>query len=154
LIAAGDANQLQKHEIGGVLTAAGRLDMAIPDGTDHKVLSKLQDHPEANLLEVLEESFDFLDAFFVSHPSSAVLVHCASGISRSVAVCIGWLMCRKGFSYTDALAQVRLGRPHAMPNAGFQNQLRSLEACKCDIAERCAVHWISWETAFFCKVMN
>ncbi len=65
-----------------------------------------------------------------------VLVHCASGYSRSVGVMVGWLMCRKGYLYAEALEKIRLARPRAFPNAGFQQQLKMLEACKCDITER------------------
>ena len=45
-----------------------------------------------------------------------ILVHCASGVSRSVATCCAWLMTRQGYMYQDALHLIRKNRPHANPN--------------------------------------
>jgi hypothetical protein len=84
-------------------------------------------------LPLVEHCVLFQDS---GHNKPGVLVHCASGYSRSVSVIIGWLMCRKGYLYTEALEVIRLARPRALPNAGFQQQLKMLEACKCDITER------------------
>ena len=54
-------------------------------------------------------------------------MHCASGISRSVSVCMAWLMLRKKLSSEEALREVRKSRPQALPNHGFLQSLRLLE---------------------------
>ena len=65
---------------------------------------------------------------------SYCLVHCASGISRSVSICAAWLISRRGMSMSQALQQIRAVRPDAAPNLGFLASLRSLEKCKGNIA--------------------
>lgn len=56
-----------------------------------------------------------------------VLVHCAAGISRSVAVVVGFLMHRRCISRDEALQIVQANRPIARPNDGFMAQLLNLE---------------------------
>eukprot|EP00913_Durusdinium_trenchii_P024253 g22771.t1 len=63
----------------------------------------------------------------------AVLVHCASGISRSVAVCTAWLMLRQALELQEALQRVKKARPQALPNHGFVQCLQILEDEKGDL---------------------
>ncbi|CAD6192912.1 unnamed protein product [Caenorhabditis auriculariae] len=56
-----------------------------------------------------------------------VLIHCISGISRSVSVAVSYLMFSRRFSLDEALLQVRSIRPSASPNIGFLSQLRLYE---------------------------
>lgn len=51
-------------------------------------------------------------------------MHCASGVSRSVAVVMALLMVKGSLSYDDALTLVRKNRPQGCPNIGFQRQLQ------------------------------
>lgn len=66
----------------------------------------------------------FID-FGVMH--GAVLVHCASGISRSATLCCSYLMWKSGLSLSSALEQVRKNRGFVAPNAGFMQQLGDFE---------------------------
>lgn len=52
-----------------------------------------------------------------------LLVHCQQGVSRSVAVCVFYLMWRDGVEFRDALRSVRDQRGVASPNLGFSCQL-------------------------------
>lgn len=56
-----------------------------------------------------------------------VLVHCARGISRSATLVLAYLMLREGLTLVEALEAVRRHR-NILPNAGFLNQLRQLDA--------------------------
>eukprot|EP00913_Durusdinium_trenchii_P024375 g22884.t1 len=56
----------------------------------------------------------------------AVLVHCHEGKSRSVSVCLAYLM-KSGLSLASSLAYVKSKRPMARPNAGFLKQLLAME---------------------------
>merc|ERR1712007_83657 len=56
-----------------------------------------------------------------------VLLHCHEGKSRSVALCLAYLVTRERRSLADALAHVKSRRPQARPNAGFWTQLVALE---------------------------
>ena len=60
-------------------------------------------------------------------PSTCVVVHCASGVSRSVAVVIYFLMCKEGMSFDAAMCRIRAAHPAANPNPGFVAQLRALD---------------------------
>jgi len=56
-----------------------------------------------------------------------VLLHCAAGVSRSVAVAIGFLMLERGKSLGEAYAMVKERRPCIAPNAGFLLALAALD---------------------------
>eukprot|EP00747_Dinoflagellata_sp_TGD_P194075 gnl/TRDRNA2_/TRDRNA2_61070_c0_seq1.p1 gnl/TRDRNA2_/TRDRNA2_61070_c0~~gnl/TRDRNA2_/TRDRNA2_61070_c0_seq1.p1 ORF type:complete len:288 (+),score=39.85 gnl/TRDRNA2_/TRDRNA2_61070_c0_seq1:76-939(+) len=136
------AQDLAFHDAAGithVLTVAGRLQVNLPRCGPAHLSIDLCDHPTADLLAVLDECLAFCDlalglrsdaqgigAVSTDH-RSALLVHCASGVSRSVAVCVALLMTRGGFSLDEALASVRTNRLQANPNLGFMTQLQMLE---------------------------
>lgn len=158
LSAAEDENELRNHGITHILTAASRLRLSWrdKDGTtqhheeevtaaserktppliaDKNILTlEVDDHPAESLLLFFEECCTFIDSA-ISNPDpgdgvgGGVLVHCASGISRSVAVCCAYLMLREKISYEDALTRIRKKRNMANPNFGFQRQLHCLEKC-------------------------
>lgn len=54
-------------------------------------------------------------------------MHCARGISRSATLVLAYLMLREGLTLVEALEAVRRHR-NILPNAGFLNQLRQLDA--------------------------
>ena len=62
-----------------------------------------------------------------SNASACVLVHCASGVSRSVAIVVHYLMRKRGVSSSKALQCIRAVHPAAQPNQGFLRQLEALE---------------------------
>jgi protein-tyrosine phosphatase len=74
---------------------------------------------------------DFWDAVdFINDALTAdgvVLIHCRRGISRSPALCIAFLMTKKGYSFDDALDLLRKKRPSVVLNPGFVEQLRQKE---------------------------
>merc|ERR1712007_257290 len=49
------------------------------------------------------------------------------GKSRSVTICLAYMVTRDRLSLADALAAVKAKRPVARPNAGFLQQLLALE---------------------------
>lgn len=57
-----------------------------------------------------------------------ILVHCAQGVSRSVAVVMAFLMQYRNMSLIDAFNTIKKSRPFIMPNHGFVEQLRCFEA--------------------------
>jgi protein-tyrosine phosphatase len=61
-------------------------------------------------------------------PSTGVLVHCVSGISRSGATVVAYVMATRNCSVDDALATVRAKRPVVSPNSGFKAQLHAFDA--------------------------
>lgn len=134
---------LRKFHISHVLTAASRLQVDIPNDICHEQID-IADHPAENLFSHLARALEFLDSALLpistspvpseaTAPTPAVLVHCASGVSRSVSICCAWLMTRRDMSAAQALAQVRLQRPRADPNVGFKAQLSMLEEARGDV---------------------
>lgn len=141
-----------------VLTAAAKLEVELPrPDTKHLVLGELVDHPACCILSSLVGAFAFLDEALAPRESGpnerhcSVLVHCASGVSRSVSVVMAYLVCRAWDyrteemtypfrSFDTALAHVRANRPAAMPNLGFVRQLQLLIDCQGDVAEAIQRH--------------
>jgi hypothetical protein len=108
--------------------------VCLPDTFKHLQID-IADHTAADILEMLPTAFNFLDEVLLPDGKCdrSVMVHCASGISRSVSVCCAWLMARKGMSLESALETVRATRPVANLNVGFHRQLNVL-------ASKLAVH--------------
>lgn len=50
-----------------------------------------------------------------------------AGVSRSVTLVVAYIMTLTGLGWQDVLAAVRVVRPCANPNLGFQRQLQEFE---------------------------
>jgi dual specificity MAP kinase phosphatase len=70
--------------------------------------------------------FSFIDE---GMKHGAVLVHCAAGFSRSVALAIGYLMKQRNWSFEESFKFVKLKRnsKYTNPNFGFLKQLKDYE---------------------------
>ncbi len=157
LAAAESIQFLSQHNITHVLTVAKSLSVKIPDITNnasskegkvpcmnikHLVIECL-DHPMANILEVLDECLTFIrDGLITSMnhrddgkiiSGNNVLVHCASGVSRSVTVCAAYIMKYYDWDWLGALKHISSTRKYANPNLGFRRQLQILQDCGGDI---------------------
>mmetsp|Transcript_28314 Transcript_28314/g.41828 ORF Transcript_28314/g.41828 Transcript_28314/m.41828 type:complete len:221 (+) Transcript_28314:158-820(+) len=139
LSAAENHEKLIEHKITTVLTVARRLPVkAFAEHIQH-VQVDIDDHPMENFLEVADKCRSIIDkAAATAHENSDnqekknyILVHCASGISRSASAIMVWLMDQHHsggpLSCSDALAAARKNRPLAKPNEGFLRQLMVLE---------------------------
>lgn len=132
LAAAESPEFIKTKGISHVLTAAGRLQVDLPEPRPSHLCIDLADHPTANLFEFLEDALSFCDGALGLRESSrekegSLLVHCASGVSRSVSICMAFLMTRAGLTYEESIALIRTNRPWASPNLGFQKQLQLIE---------------------------
>ena len=68
-------------------------------------------------------------------PDARILVHCASGVSRSVSMVLSYLITQKMYmNLDDALTFVRKNRPQASPNIGFRMQLEQLIKSERDLS--------------------
>mmetsp|Transcript_254 Transcript_254/g.353 ORF Transcript_254/g.353 Transcript_254/m.353 type:complete len:249 (+) Transcript_254:59-805(+) len=123
LAAAEDISGLTEHGVARILTMAARLRVQLPTSIDAHLQIDIDDHPAANLLEKLPAALTFLDSI------DPVLCHCASGVSRSAATVMAWLITRHGFDYDSALTATRQNRSHVDPNIGFKTQLQLLADC-------------------------
>jgi len=136
-----DASGLKELGIVRVLTMGSRLNPSLswPSNFSEDLTAKsfdIEDHPCADLLGVLRRSIKEINRILkrrAENGGPGILVHCASGISRSVSVCIAWLMLSKELSLAEAHAAVKKARPQAMPNHGFLQSLALLESENRDI---------------------
>lgn len=85
---------------------------------------EIPDVPTVSLLPYLGGCKEFLDE---GRASGGVLVHCDSGISRSAAVVIAYVMQEQNMSYDQAFQYVSDRRCCVHPNLGFMHQLSEYE---------------------------
>ncbi len=118
---------LEENNIGAVVTILQKervLEGAIADFVGNRphlrfYMFDSQDEP-------IEKFFESSTKFINRHIRNGrnVLVHCYAGISRSVTLCIHYMMTKRGFSSPRlALEHIRRVRPHANPNPGFMKAL-------------------------------
>ncbi|SGZ54627.1 CIC11C00000004470 [Sungouiella intermedia] len=101
----------------------------------------INDDETTNLLQQLPAAVAFINLALFPGGSAenqkkhngAILIHCAQGKSRSVAVIIAYLMAKYHLSYTQALHAVTRKVADAQPNAGFVEQLKLFEKMKCEV---------------------
>jgi protein-tyrosine phosphatase len=87
----------------------------------------MQDNCRENILrpDALPVTLEYIhDTLQDSNVNTKILVYCQMGVSRSVAVVVGYFMWRDSLSYDDALCKIRKNRPKANPNTGFEKSLR------------------------------
>ncbi|KAK3931174.1 tRNA pseudouridine synthase-like 1 [Frankliniella fusca] len=83
------------------------------------------DVPDEQINRMLNEVLPLMDD--IINKGGCVLVHCNAGVSRAPTVVIAYLMTFKGLKFNEASALVKEKRPASKPNAGFVQQLLSLE---------------------------
>ena len=83
----------------------------------------LDDVATPHFTPVLEEAVRVLH----ERRDTVRLVHCGAGISRSAAVCIGYLMFSQRMRAQEAYTVVERARPCINPNRDFQRQLCDYE---------------------------
>ena len=59
----------------------------------------------------------------MSQDGGKTLVHCVSGVSRSVTICLAYLMKYYNITLRNAFRYVSVRRPIVNPNTGFWKQL-------------------------------
>ena len=79
--------------------------------------------------EMIEAIFYDVIAFIeeTRKANGKILVHCAQGVSRSVTLCIAYLIFSQKKSYAQAEEQLKKARGVANPNIGFIAQLMNFE---------------------------
>ncbi|XP_028328115.1 dual specificity protein phosphatase 22-B isoform X2 [Gouania willdenowi] len=88
------------------------------------------DLPTQNLTQHFKESIMFMHESRLK--GEGCLVHCLAGVSRSVTLVVAYIMTVAGLSWQEALAAVKVARPCAGPNLGFQQQLQEFETTQAE----------------------
>nr|XP_046264210.1 dual specificity protein phosphatase 22-B [Scatophagus argus] len=88
------------------------------------------DLPTQNLTQHFKQSITFMHESRLK--GEGCLVHCLAGVSRSVTLVVAYIMTVTRLGWQEALAAVKVVRPCAGPNLGFQRQLQEFEATQAD----------------------
>ncbi len=75
---------------------------------------EVDDSPDEDLMAHFEKCIEF-----IRKDGGKVLVHCVSGISRSGAITIAYVMKTQGKTFEEAWEFVRERRSMVHPNSGF-----------------------------------
>lgn len=85
----------------------------------------LEDTEDQELTKALEDGLEAIDKAVAS--GGRVMVHCHEGRSRSVSLCLAYLVTRENRPLSKAFDFIKSRRPEARPNAGFWKQLLEIE---------------------------
>ena len=95
------------------------------DPSIHYLRLYLDDSLDQHILDLIPYAFAFIDEGIRNN--EATLVHCNSGVSRSGAICVAWLMKTFNLNCDDALMNAKLKRDKITPNSNFIEQLNQLK---------------------------
>jgi len=107
-----------------ILTVAEELQPRYPHSFFYHVINVGDNSFLDDIAQHLPTCARFIDQ---GRKYGGVLVHCASGVSRSVSAVCGYLMEYEKLSLEKAISLIRKARPIAKPNPGFWEQLTSYE---------------------------
>ena len=120
--------QLRRNKITHVLNCAGYTGpREFPDKSPYEGLAidyyefKASDEDEYDITQHFGESIKYINRAF--QKGGKVLVHCAMGINRSVAVCVAYLLHHKNWPLLKATSYVKDRRRLCLSNDGFRVQL-------------------------------
>lgn len=101
----------------------------------HYLCVMAADNPDQDLSQFFSVCNDFIHGARLRKDCN-VLIHCLAGMSRSVTICIIYVMSISNLNWREALRVVRVGRKIANPNSGFQLQLQEFENNRLDEERR------------------
>ncbi|XP_041976307.1 dual specificity protein phosphatase 14-like [Aricia agestis] len=85
----------------------------------------LLDTPSSDMLTYMDSVADLINE--VASRNENVLVHCVAGVSRSVTLCLAYLVKWHKMTLADAYHHLKMRRPQIRPNTGFFKQLIKYE---------------------------
>ncbi|XP_050535607.1 dual specificity protein phosphatase 22 isoform X2 [Daktulosphaira vitifoliae] len=118
-----DINQLEKNKITHILSIIEN-----PRKYYHNknyMFVKAYDSPEQNLIQYFTICNNFIHKARLKDQN--VLIHCLAGMSRSVTIVASYIMSVTNIKLKHAIRLLKLCRPIASPNEGFNKQLQYFE---------------------------
>lgn len=100
----------------------------VPEGTIEFIQLYINDSVTADMAQHMDRCADRINE--VRSAGGVALVHCALGVSRSVTICLAYLVKYEGRTLREAYFEVKKKRPIIRPNEGFWRQLISFEIAK------------------------
>ncbi len=131
--AALNRNSLKANNITHIIVAGKDMIDLYRDQLTYKILP-LYDSPYLKLKKYFSEVNLFINSVRMVNNNNYfsldnkdvnnILIHCGSGISRSVSLVIAYFIAEKKMSYEEAKNHVKSKRKIANPNGGFEKELR------------------------------
>lgn len=127
--AALDKDILEKFNISHIIIAGKDMIDLYRDKFTYKILP-LYDSPYLKLRKYFKDVNLFINDFqskFKEEGNDKIhnlLIHCGSGISRSVSFAVAYFIEEKGMTYEEAMRLVKSKRKISNPNNGFEKELR------------------------------
>jgi len=118
---------LKAHNITHIMVVRSHRERIIKphhEGEFKHYILEIPDTPNQSLLPELPRCKEFIDE---GRTQGGCLIHCDSGISRSAAVTIAYVMHENRLTYDQAFAYVSDRRCCVHPNLGFMHQLSEYE---------------------------
>jgi hypothetical protein len=81
----------------------------------------LKDTKTESIECVFYDCIEFINGCFSNN--GKVFVHCVQGVSRSVSICLAWIMMQQSTPFEELIKKVRKVRGVCNPNMGFTVQL-------------------------------
>ena len=118
---AANKQQLEDNKITHVINASADLcPNHFPEDLTYLTYF-LKDSKKENIECIFYESIEFIKTAKMA--GGRVLVHCQQGVSRSVSICIAYMIFTQKLSYQEAEELLKKKRGVANPNPGFSVQL-------------------------------
>ncbi|KAE9418870.1 hypothetical protein Angca_003400 [Angiostrongylus cantonensis] len=123
---ASDAQLLERSGVHYIINVTSNLPNVFEGNPSfHYQRISVDDNSSHNLSHYFPEAIAFIDT--AAHAGDACLVHCLAGISRSVTVCLAYLMTKNKWSLEDAYDLVLRRNASIAPNFHFMGQLIEYE---------------------------
>ncbi|EMD39274.1 hypothetical protein CERSUDRAFT_152359 [Gelatoporia subvermispora B] len=87
------------------------------------LLIPIEDSPQADILQYLEQTTQFIKDALSENDTNVVLVHCLMGMSRSATVVCAYLVATTSMLPSESISYVTSKRSIVCPNSGFLRQL-------------------------------
>mmetsp|Transcript_3833 Transcript_3833/g.5953 ORF Transcript_3833/g.5953 Transcript_3833/m.5953 type:complete len:245 (+) Transcript_3833:269-1003(+) len=125
-----DSNGRLAHGITHVLSLLTKFEQSCVFDNDmvmsgHWKVFRIEDYPTADLLTLLDDCVDFVNDALGS--KGVVCVHSLEGQSRSVCVCVAYLIKTLGMTLRSAYDLVKSHKPDVKINRGFWRQMIAYE---------------------------
>ncbi|CEF71416.1 Puckered [Strongyloides ratti] len=123
---AGDRTTLDRHNIRYIINVTKDLKNAFEDEPDfHYYTIPVDDSHSQNLKKEFQQAFDFINE--AQKEGYSILVHCLAGISRSVTICLAYIMYSRKMNLNDAFDLLFKQNGSIAPNFHFMGQLTEFE---------------------------
>ena len=117
-----DANLMIKEGITHILNFGNGLKNFYEKDNIFKYLYiPLYDSESKKLEKYLEKSNNFIKEG--SENNNKILIHCGAGMSRSVTLCLMYMIMEKKYKFSEAYKIIKEKRKCAIPNSGFRKLL-------------------------------